>query len=82
MDMNTEILWQLVLEEIDRLVDDAKHEGCSVHAGYLAGVILASYTGADLAVGRIIGELVLAAGRAGVSVEVGEFRTLRDVLAL
>jgi hypothetical protein len=74
VETSTEVLRQLVSEEIERLVDDAKREGCAVHAGYLAGMPLASYPGAELAVGRIIGELVLAARRAGVPVEVGELR--------
>jgi hypothetical protein len=74
VESSTEVLRQLVFEEIERLVDDAKREGRAVHAGYLAGMLLASYPGAELAVGRIIGELVLAAGRAGVPVEVGELR--------
>jgi hypothetical protein len=60
----------LVLEEIEHIVAEAKAAGRVLRTGYHAGMIASRYPDA-FSIGRIIDELILAASRAGVAVEIG-----------
>ena len=61
---------QLVFEEIARIVALAKARGeILVRAGYHAGMLAAAYPGATFSVGLIIDEIILAAAKAGLAVE-------------
>ena len=61
---------RLLLEEIPRIVADAKAEGMTLRTAHHAGILFATYPGANLSIGRIIDELVAAAAVAGVPVEI------------
>ena len=60
----------LLLEEVRRLVGDAVATGEVLWVGPAANRLAETYPGAGLSRGRIIDEIVLAASRAGVAVEI------------
>lgn len=60
----------LVLEEITRIVGDAKTEGRVLRAGYHAGLLAHRYPDC-FSIGRFIDELIMAASKQGVPVEIG-----------
>ena len=60
----------LLLEEVLRIVEDAKRSSSVVRAGYHAGQLLAAYPKAGFSLGRIIDEIVAAAAAARVPVEI------------
>jgi hypothetical protein len=61
------IVQRLLLEEIAR---SARDNGDTLRAGYHAGLLADAYPHA-FSIGRIIDELILAATREGVSIEIG-----------
>jgi hypothetical protein len=64
------IVQRLLLEEIARIVQSARDNGDTLRAGYHAGLLADAYPHA-FSIGRIIDELILAATREGVSIEIG-----------
>ena len=59
---------RLLLEEVGRIVADAKTAGSTIRAGYHAGMLAAAYPEV-FSIGRIVDELVLAATKEGVAIE-------------
>jgi hypothetical protein len=60
---------RLLLEEIGRLVQSAKRDGETLRTGYHAGQLASAFPHA-FSLGRIVDELIRAATKEGVSVEI------------
>jgi hypothetical protein len=60
----------LLLNAIERIVANAKGGGATIRAGYHAGMLAADFPNCNFSIGRIVDEVVLAATRAGVPVEI------------
>ena len=65
------IVLQPILQDIERIIDEARIRSSIVRAGYHAGELLRAYPMSGLSLGRIVDEIVLAAASAGVPVEIG-----------
>lgn len=59
-----------LLEDILRIIEDAERSSSVVRAGCHAGRLLAAQPNAGLSLGRIIDEIVAAAGASKVPVEI------------
>jgi hypothetical protein len=70
MPTEQDIARQLVREEIERLVTDAEAQKATLRTGGNACRLFAAYSGANWSVGRIIDEMVAAASKRGVAVEI------------
>jgi hypothetical protein len=64
------IVKTLLLEEIERIIADARKANDVVRAGYHAGQLLRAYPQAGLTLSRIIDEITAAAAMAKVPVEI------------
>ena len=64
---------QLLREEIERIVADAKAAEMTLNTAAHAARLFAAYPGAHYSVGRIVDELVVAATAAGLPVEIARF---------
>ena len=63
------IVQRLLLEEIARIVKSARDNGVTLRTGYHAGLLADAYPHV-FSIGRIIDELVLAASREGIPLEI------------
>jgi len=66
---NVHIVKSLLLEEIERIVAEAKQANDPVSAGYHAGHLLRAYPQSGLSLGRIINEITAMAAASKVPVE-------------
>jgi hypothetical protein len=59
----------LLLEEIKRIVEDARKDGGTLRAGYQAGLLAVAHPNV-FSIGRIVDELVMQASKRKVPVEI------------
>jgi hypothetical protein len=69
MSENPEALRRLLKEEVERIVEEARRKSVIVRAGYHAGMLAMTVLGVHFSVGRLVDEIVLAAAKKGVPVE-------------
>ncbi len=62
------IVQRLLMEEIARIIESARENGETLRTGYHAGMIASAYPHV-FSIGRIVDELILAATREGIPVE-------------
>ena len=62
---------QRFADEIESIIGEAKANGETLRTGYHAGLLAVAYPDANFSIGRIIEELILAAAKASIPVEIG-----------
>ena len=70
MQTNVQIVKSLLLEEIERIIAEAKQANDVVRAGYHAGQLLRAYPQSGFSLSRIINEITAVAAAAKVPVEI------------
>jgi hypothetical protein len=63
---------RLLMQEIDRIIAEAKGAENIVRAGYLAGQLFRAYPAAGLSAREIVDAIIAAAAAAGLAVDISQ----------